>query len=122
MTAKTFVDSNILIYAHDEATACRGSSGNALDLRYRTSEHTGTAGILLNVTRKTAAPLGAETVVRATEIAEVWHVSFWDAMIVAAAEQSGAEQLLTEDLTPGQKIAGISIVNPFLSAGDNRPG
>ena len=60
--------------------------------------------------------------VRATEIAEVWHVSFWDAMIVAAAEQSGAEQLLTEDLTPGQKIAGISIVNPFLSAGDNRPG
>jgi predicted nucleic acid-binding protein len=34
-------------------------------------------------------------------------------MILAAAEQSGAERLLTEDLKSGEKIAGIEIVNPF---------
>lgn len=37
-------------------------------------------------------------------------------MILAAAEQSGAEQLLTEDLNAGEKIAGIEIVNPFSGA------
>jgi predicted nucleic acid-binding protein len=34
-------------------------------------------------------------------------------MILAAAEQSGAERVLTEDLNAGQKIAGIEIVSPF---------
>jgi predicted nucleic acid-binding protein len=55
----------------------------------------------------------AATIVRASEIGEIWQISFWDAMILAAAEQSGAERLLTEDLNAGQKIAGIEIVNPY---------
>ena len=58
----------------------------------------------------------AATIVRASEISEVWQISFWDAMILAAAEQSGAERLLTEDLNAGEKIAGIEIVNPFFDA------
>jgi len=87
----------------------------------------------VNVTRKIASPLTASaarevvrdyavwidsaitaaTITRASEIGEVWRISFWDAMILAAAEQSGAGQLLTEDLNAGEKIAGIEIVNPF---------
>jgi len=35
-------------------------------------------------------------------------------MILAAAEQDGARQLLSEDLNHGQVIAGIRVVNPFL--------
>jgi predicted nucleic acid-binding protein len=58
----------------------------------------------------------AATIVRASEIGEIWQISFWDGMILAAAEQSGAEQLLTEDLNSGEKIAGIEIVNPFLGS------
>jgi predicted nucleic acid-binding protein len=58
----------------------------------------------------------AATIVRASEISEVWRISFWDAMILAAAEQIGAEQLLTEDLNAGEKIAGVEIVNPFFGA------
>jgi predicted nucleic acid-binding protein len=58
----------------------------------------------------------AATIVRASEIGEIWRVSFWDAMILAAGEQSGAEQLLTEDLNAGETIAGIEIVNPFSGA------
>ena len=88
----------------------------------------------MNVTRKIGIPLAtivarevvrdyaawvessitAATIVRASEISEVWQISFWDAMILAAAEQSGAERLLTEDLNAGEKIAGIEIVNPFF--------
>ncbi len=59
------------------------------------------------------SPITAATIARASEIGEVWKISFWDAMIFAAAEESGAERLLTEDLNAGQKIAGIEIVSPF---------
>jgi predicted nucleic acid-binding protein len=40
-------------------------------------------------------------------------VAFWDGMILAAAEQDGASELLSEDLSHGQIIAGIRVVNPF---------
>jgi predicted nucleic acid-binding protein len=61
-------------------------------------------------------PTTPETVLRATDIAELAQISFWDALIVAAAEQAGAAQLLSEDLSDGQAIAGIKVVNPLLPA------
>ena len=46
---------------------------------------------------------------------KTWRLSFWDGMIVAATEQNGASELWTEDLSHGQVIAGVTIVNPFVS-------
>ena len=40
-------------------------------------------------------------------------LSFWDALIVAAAERSGAKRLYSEDLQHGRKIHGIEVLNPF---------
>ena len=40
--------------------------------------------------------------------------SFWDALILQAALSSGADCLLTEDLQHGQRIEGLTVVNPFL--------
>lgn len=40
-------------------------------------------------------------------------ISFWDALVVTAAARMGAELLLSEDLSHGQMIAGVRIVNPF---------
>ncbi len=40
-------------------------------------------------------------------------ISFWDALILQAARQSGCVQLLTEDLQAGAVIGGVRIVNPF---------
>jgi predicted nucleic acid-binding protein len=42
-------------------------------------------------------------------------IGFWDALIVASAAKSGATRILSEDLNAGQKIAGISIENPFAN-------
>jgi predicted nucleic acid-binding protein len=50
---------------------------------------------------------------RAVELSEASQIDFWDALIVAAAEQSGAETLYSEDLNDGQVIAGVRIVNPL---------
>jgi predicted nucleic acid-binding protein len=45
-----------------------------------------------------------------------WQLSLWDAMIVAAAQTSGARKLLSEDLNHGQDYGGVRVVNPFLSS------
>ena len=54
-----------------------------------------------------------EMVIRASEIADAWKTSFWDGMIIAAAERSGASELLTEDLQSGQCIAGLALIDPL---------
>jgi predicted nucleic acid-binding protein len=56
----------------------------------------------------------ADTVLRASDIADMAHISFWDALIFASAEQAGATQLYSEDLNSAQSIVGIKIINPLL--------
>jgi predicted nucleic acid-binding protein len=41
------------------------------------------------------------------------HLSWWDALIVAAAKASGCRALLTEDLQAGQDLGGLRVVSPF---------
>jgi predicted nucleic acid-binding protein len=45
-----------------------------------------------------------------------WKVSLWDAMILAAAQASGARELLSEDLSHGQDYDGLRVINPFLAS------
>ena len=45
-----------------------------------------------------------------------WQISFWDAMILAAARQAGANELITEDLNHGQDYDGITVINPFAGS------
>jgi predicted nucleic acid-binding protein len=44
-----------------------------------------------------------------------WQISLWDAMILAAAESSGARKLLSEDLNHGQNYGQVCVINPFLA-------
>jgi predicted nucleic acid-binding protein len=52
-------------------------------------------------------------------IHRAWHwcdsakINFWDALIVAAAEQSGCRWLLSEDFQSGRRFGAVSVVNPF---------
>ena len=140
MTGRTFVDSNILIYAHD---ADAGSKQKRAAARLTELWKSGT-GLLstqvlqefyVNVTRKLKTPVAsstarevvstygawirepttAKTVTRAIDIAGMAQIQFWDALIVACAEDAQATQLYSEDLNSGQSIAGVKIVNPLVS-------
>jgi len=139
MTDRVFVDSTILVYAHDadsgpkhiSAKRCLGDLWNAGTGCLSTQV---LQEFYVNVTRKIKKPLSpsearavvrdfglwvrsfltAATVVRASEISETWSISFWDSMIVAAAEQDGASELLSEDLNSGHVIAGVRTRNPFI--------
>jgi predicted nucleic acid-binding protein len=54
---------------------------------------------------------------QAIDISIIFQLSFWDSLIVAAAEQAKCEYLISEDLNNGQSIRGIKIINPFIHEG-----
>ena len=57
-----------------------------------------------------------ETHERALDLAERFHLSFYDALIVASASLAGCTALYSEDMQDGQTIAGVTIRNPFSGA------
>ena len=54
------------------------------------------------------------TVESAWAVESRWGLSYWDALMVAAAQQQGCTVLLTEDLQHDRRIDGLRIVNPFI--------
>jgi predicted nucleic acid-binding protein len=45
--------------------------------------------------------------------AERWNMSFWDALILAAARRAGAATVWSEDLNEGQDYDGVTVLNPL---------
>jgi predicted nucleic acid-binding protein len=138
MSDRSFVDTNVLIHAHDlDAGAKRQVAARLLADLWEQRNGVLSTQVLqefyLNVTRKIAAPLPAatareiigaygawvsapitlETILLATGIEERHRISFWDALIVAAATEAGATRILSEDFTHQRVIEGITTVNPF---------
>jgi predicted nucleic acid-binding protein len=52
---------------------------------------------------------------QAWRIQDRYQLSFWDALIVGTAQVGGCGYILTEDLQAGQEIAGVRVINPFLT-------
>lgn len=140
--AKAFVDSNVLIYAHDiDAGERHAIAARLVTELWETRRAVISTQVLqefyVNVTRKIPSPLpravgrqivrtyaawqteaiGAADIQLASEIEEQHSLSFWDALIVAAAIKGGASTLLTEDMHTGSTIAGIRIESPFPKQG-----
>ena len=49
----------------------------------------------------------------AIDVEEEYKLFFWDAMIVVAAQKSGAAVLYSEDFNDGQEFGGVQVQNPF---------
>ena len=138
MSDKTFVDSNVLIYAHDIDSGTKYRVANGI-LRELWEHRLGVMSLqvlqefYVNITKKIRTPLSknkARLVVESylswcseTTVAEITTafrleddagISFWDALIVASAIKRGAGRILSEDLNAGQRIAGVLIENPFV--------
>jgi predicted nucleic acid-binding protein len=139
MSGKTFIDTNVFIYAHDKDANTKNEIAKAV-LRELWSERTGVLSMqvlqefYVNVTRKIPSPLSkdlARTVVSsympwcvettpaeisaAFRIEDESRIGFRDALIVSSALKGGATRILSEDLNAGQRISGILIENPFAS-------
>jgi predicted nucleic acid-binding protein len=139
MSEKYFVDTNILIYAHDRTAGAKHERARQLVERLWTSEQ----GVLstqilqelcVNLQRKLAEPLSVEEIRKLIQDYRSWEIvvntpesilqaleiqvrnktSFWDALVLQAAEISGAEVLYSEDLATDQKYGTVRVVNPLL--------
>lgn len=140
MSDKTFVDTNILIYAHDVDAKAKHDVAKGV-LRELWSQRTGVLSMqvlqefYVNVTRKIASPLPKDVARAVVNSYSIWcidatpaeiaaafriedesRIGFWDALIVASALKCGATRILSEDLNAQQTISGVQIQNPFAQA------
>lgn len=138
MSAKTFVDTNILVYAHDIDAEDKCMVARRI-LHELWSSRSGTLSpqvlqeFYVTITRKVAKPLSKRVAHEIVDDFSVWciattgpeiaaafriedeaKIGFWDALLCASAVKAGAQRILSEGLNAGQKIPGIRIQNRFL--------
>jgi predicted nucleic acid-binding protein len=142
MTGPVFVDTNVFIYALDEADPGKQKAARAWRTalwetrRGRTSFQV-LEEFYVKVTKKWPAVrdqaraevkdllawrpvrVDADLIDRAWRIQDRYQLSFWDALIVAAARAASCRYLLTEDLQADQNLDGVRVVNPFFHAPDS---
>jgi predicted nucleic acid-binding protein len=137
MTAPVFVDSNIFLYAVDDADprkqrVARGWRAelwksrlgrvsfqvlnefyvNALRLKPAASDEA--RAEVRDLLAWHPVVVDAAVIERGWKLQDRYHLSFWDSLIVAAAKTASCGFLLTEDLQNGQRLDGMEVVNPFL--------
>lgn len=139
MSGKFFVDSNVLIYAHDASAGERHRK--ARDVVARLWEEG--SGVIstqvlqefyVNLIRKVSSPPPRDeirqwiadylhwevivndgaTILDAMDLQARYRLSFWDSLILQAANLAGAEVVYSEDLNHGQRYGDTMVQNPFL--------
>ena len=132
-----FLDTNILLYSisrnpaeslkRERAIALLDDDSNALSIqvlqefyvqatrsgRVDAIPHELAAGLIESWTRFRVQEMNLEVLRTALRIRQTHRFSFWDSAIIAAALTLGCDRIYTEDLTDGQSIDGVTLVNPF---------
>lgn len=138
MSDRYFVDTNVLMYAHDSAAGEKHQRAKVLvEKLWETRAGVVSTQVLqelaVNLRRKAKKPLDAKatrevvsdylswqvvvnggySILEALDLEAKYQLSFWDALILEAAQVSGAEVLYSEDLSDGQAYGAVRVVNPF---------
>ena len=137
---KVFVDTNVLVYAHDTTAGRKRDMAMEAILELWNHE-TGVIStqvlqeLFVSLTQKIPIPIDGrkartiledlcawyvvvndeQSVLAAIDLKAKYKLSFWDSLILEAARRSGATTLLSEDLSIGQRIGNLTIVNPFVA-------
>lgn len=139
MAHKVFVDTNILIYAHDRsAGAKRERARQAMANLWESGNGVLSTQVLqelcTNLRKKVTPPLpfkeirtliqdylsweivvnDANSVIGALEFEQRHQISFWDALILQAAESSGAKVLYSEDFSNNRMYGEVRVLNPLI--------
>ncbi|MFT4177300.1 MAG: PIN domain-containing protein [Luteolibacter sp.] len=136
MPVERFLDTNILLYAYDLDSPAKRET--AISLLERAWLQPGSCAVSVqvlqefqvNFVRSGNTPHEASLLIAdfsrwpvvdntlshfllSLELQQRWQLSLWDAMILAAAQTSGARELITEDLNHGQSYGSVLAINPF---------
>ena len=139
-TVKVFFDTNILVYAYDRRDPDKQERAFELISDAITNENGVVSAQVLGefynaTTRRVSNPLPEEVarqainlfatlpvididlglVQRAMGTCNRYRISYWDSLIIAAAEKAGCTQIFSEDFNTGQIYHDILVVNPFQS-------
>ncbi|HEY6496316.1 MAG TPA: PIN domain-containing protein [Trebonia sp.] len=138
---KTFVDTNVLVYAHDADAGPRHATAKALLAELWGNRNGSLSTQVLQefyavATRKFKPPMPRararaivaaygewcdvatepQLIVAASRLEEDHTLSFWDSLIVQAAINAGADRLVSEDLQHGRHFGTLAVENPFTEA------
>ncbi len=138
MSANIFVDTNVLVYTRDasklekqaQAAEWMGylwSLGNGrLSMQVITEYYSVVTGKLKPGMESTRAredvedllawqplPLTPELVLDAWQVQDLFHLSWWDCLIVSAARIQKCAYILSEDFQHAQDFQGVRVINPF---------
>ena len=137
---RCFVDTNILVYAHDRSSPARRAVARQI-LQELWEKQTGALStqvlqeLYVTLTGRIKPPVTAETAIRivralgewrlvATDVELIVHAadlsrthrwSHWDALVLAAALRVEARTLLSEDFQDGFRLGALTVRNPFAS-------
>lgn len=142
MSDKYFIDTNILMYAHDSAAGEKHVRAKALvEQMWKTNSGVVSTQVLqelaVNLRKKARKPLDAravrdlvtdylawqvvvnrgDSILEALDLETRYQVSFWDALVIQAANAAGVSILYSEDLSDGQCYGGVTVSNPFRASG-----
>ena len=132
----TFLDTNVFVYEIDVRNPGKQRKATSILLDARDSEDYVISAQVLNEFANVAmrkfgksrketlafvelfrairtVPVAPEWTVREIRIMERYGLQFYDSLLVAAAEATGCDEILTEDLANGQTYCGVKAVNPF---------
>lgn len=140
--AYQFVDTNILVYAHDVSAGFKYERARSLVKElWETQEGCLSVQVLaelyVTLTRKVSRLVADEMATQivadlatwrsheaavgdllaAIQIQRRYGISLWDALVIRSALQLGCDVIWSEDLTAGQVYAGVRVVNPFAGGG-----
>ena len=144
MKDKIFLDTNVIVYAHDRSSGKKNTIAMEI-MEYLWERKKGVISVQVMqefyvcVTTKILKPLPLKVArnileyllnwdliindeyitIKAINLQEKYRFSFWDSLIVQSAIQSQAYTLLSEDLSDGQIIENVKIVNPFVQEWKN---
>jgi predicted nucleic acid-binding protein len=134
--SKVFLDTNVLVYAVDQAAPAKQLKARVA-LKSLEREVTGAIStqvlqeFYVVATKKLRIePAAAKAMIRqfdalelvlidrpliceAIDCSAMDQLSFWDGLIIAAAQKANCTELWTEDLNAGEVIRGVRVVNPF---------
>ena len=138
MSDKFFIDSNILVYAHDTENPEKQQQAqtvifDGIRLENAVISTQVLSEFYVTITQKIKNPLTVlkakeeikylsileiveidiAMILQAIHLQDKWNISYWDGLILAAAEQARCKTIISEDFTDQQIYDHILVKNPF---------
>lgn len=134
---RTFLDTNVLLYCDDSADPAKQAKAQQLVIEHG-MQRSGVVSLqvlqeyFVNATRKLGLDPGLarqkveayarfhvvepamSDILAAIDLHRLHGFSYWDALVIRCAKQTGCRILLSEDMQHGCVVDGVEIVNPFL--------